>query len=298
MTRSPKRARVALVTDSTSCLPPESTEGIDALLAIVPLNVTVDGATFVEGETITRGEVAEAQERGAELSTSRPAPARVLEAYEELVERGATHIVSVHAAAQLSSTVSSARLAAAEAPVPVEVIDSSTLGMAMGFAVMAGLEAAAGGAEMDDVAARVREVAAGAQAAFYVDSLEPLRRGGRVGRAGALLGSALSIKPLLTLHDGVIEPLERVRTTNRAMDRLVERTRTSIDELSTGGPGRTVVAVHSLARQDLAADVLARLQEECGDAVSSWVEAPLGAVVTVHVGAGTVACVVARLPEI
>lgn len=296
--RSSRRVRVALVTDSTSCLPPETTEGIDALLAIVPLNVTVDGATFVEGETITRDEVAEAQERGAELSTSRPAPARVLETYEELVDRGATHIVSVHAAAQLSSTVSSARLAAAEASAPVEVIDSPTLGMAMGFAVMAGLEAAADGAEMDDVAARVREVAAGAQAAFYVDSLEPLRRGGRVGRAGALLGSALSIKPLLTLHDGVIEPLERVRTTNRAMDRLVERTRTSIEELSTARPGRTVVAVHSLARQDLATDVLARLREECGDEVSSWVEAPLGAVVTVHVGAGTVACVVARLPEI
>ena len=122
-------------------------------------------------------------------------------------------MVSVHLSAQMSGTVESARLAAKESPVPVEVVDSESLGMGLGFAVLSAAAAAAGGRPIDEVA----EAAAASgrrrrTAVFYVDTLEHLRRGGRIGAAAALLGSALAVKPLLHLVDGHIEPLEKVRT--------------------------------------------------------------------------------------
>ena len=105
---------------------------------------------------------------------------------------------------------------------PVTVVDSRALGMAMGYAVLAGARLAAGGASAEEVADAVRATCAASTVVFYVDTLEYLRRGGRIGKAGALLGSALSIKPILGLRDGHIVPLERVRTSTRAIARLEE----------------------------------------------------------------------------
>ena len=137
--------RVGVVTDSTACLPDELVAALGGTLAVVPLTVTIDGRSLVEGEGVTGETVAQAEENERELSTARPAPARMVEAYQYLAGQGCTEIVSVHAAAQLSSTVSSARLAAAESPVPVSVVDSTTMGMAMGFAALAGARSAVRG---------------------------------------------------------------------------------------------------------------------------------------------------------
>lgn len=256
--RGERGVRVGVVTDSTSCLPAELVEPYAAALAVVPLTVSIDGASFVEGESVTSDEVADAQARGAALTTSRPSPGRMAQAYEQLASQGCTHLVSVHASAELSSTVNSAHLAAAESPVPVVVIDSTTLGMAMGFAVLAGARRAARGGGVEAVAATVRQVAGDSRTAFYVDSLEPLRRGGRVGRAGAWLGSALSIKPLLQVRDGVIEPLARVRTTGKAIERLGAWGAATARELHRDGD-TLLCAVHALERTDLALTVAARL---------------------------------------
>ena len=100
--------------------------------------------------------------------------------------------------------MSSARLASLEAGLDVEVVDSRTLGMALGFGVLAALRWSQAGYDVDAVAEAARATCASSRTAFYVDSLEPLRRGGRIGRAGALFGSALSIKPLLQVDDGVV----------------------------------------------------------------------------------------------
>ena len=110
-----------------------------------------------------------------------------------------------------------------EAPVPVEVVDSRSLGMGMGYAVLSAAEAAAaGGVDRRGRRRRPRKRAAASMAVFYVDTLEHLRRGGRIGAAAALLGSALAVKPLLQLVDGHIEPLEKVRTSAKAIARLEE----------------------------------------------------------------------------
>lgn len=294
--------RVGVVTDSTACLTDELLAPYSAVVRVVPLNVTLDDATYVEGEDVTSDEVVAAQEAGVSVTTSRPSPARFVEAYRELADVGCTSIVSLHASAALSSTMSSAQLAGVESPVPVEVIDSRTIGMALGFGVLEAARVAVDGGDRDDVAQAATRTFESSRTAFYVDSLEPLRRGGRIGRAGAIFGSALSIKPLLHVHDGGIAPLARVRSSQKAISRLAQWALTQAESMSDS----RVCAVHSLERQDLAASLVRQVSvpaegENSDDGVPGvtmrWavgpVAAPLGAVVTAHVGAGAVAVVVA-----
>jgi DegV family protein with EDD domain len=195
-------------------------------------------------------------------------------------------VVSVHLSAQMSGTVESARLAAKESPVPVEVVDSESLGMGLGYAVLSASSVAAAGGTIDEVAEAARKRAAASHAVFYVDTLEHLRRGGRIGAAAALLGSALAMKPLLQMVDGHIEALEKVRTSAKAIARL--------EEVAVGlaGSGPVDLAVHHLASPDRAARLAARLRERVpglGDLHVSEV----GAVVGAHVGPGMLAVVVA-----
>lgn len=297
MTRPTRGTGVVIVTDSTACLSEELLEAAGGRVHVVPLTVAVDGENFVEGVDISTDEVSQAQERKAQITTSRPAPARMVELYAEIAEQGAEAIVAVHASSNLSSTVSSAHLAAAEATIPVVVIDSLTLGMAMGFAALAGARLAEAGADAGAVADVIRHVARSSRTVIYVDSLDALKRGGRVGRASALFGSALSIKPLLTVREGTIEPLERVRTRSKAMDRLVKRTVESVIELREESPTDEVfVAIHAQTRRDLADEIGARILVDLAEQPPPIVHAPLGAVVTAHVGVGTVATVVAASP--
>lgn len=281
----------AIVTDSTAYLPPELLEGLD--VRVVPLHVVVGGREFREGVDIGTSEVAAALRAFTPVSTSRPAPQAFLDAYEAAADAGADAVVSVHLSAELSSTLGGAQQAAARAPLPVTVIDSRALGMVMGHAVLAGARRAASGDSADEVARVVRETCAGASVVFYVDTLEFLRRGGRIGRAGALVGSALAIKPILGLRDGQIVPLERVRTATRAIGRLEDLAAEAA--LAAVGAGREVdLAVHHLDSAERAARLAERLAERVPGAGMRVVE--LGAVVGAHVGPGTLA--VAVVPRV
>jgi len=283
---------VAIVTDSTAYLPLAvvAREGI----RVVPLHVVVGGVQYCEGVDVSTAAVAAALRRFTPVSTSRPAPQSFLEAYEQLARDGAEAIVSVHLSADMSGTVDAASLAAGQAPVPVEVVDSRSLGMAMGFAVVSAAQAARGGAGAPAVADVARSRALAATALFYVDTLEHLRRGGRIGAASALLGSALAIKPLLALRDGRIEPVEKVRTATRALSRLEDL---AVEAADRAGPGGYDVAVQHLDSVERAHNLAARLAARLPHARMS--DAPevlvveLGAVVGAHVGPGTIAVVVA-----
>ena len=261
MARAGGRAgRVGVVTDSTACLPAELVAACapDAasLLRVAPLNVTIGDVTRPEDE-LGADAVASAQAEGIAVTTSRPSPAAFVEAYRALADAGCTSIVSLHASQALSSTVSSARLASLEAGLDVEVVDSRTLGMALGFGVLAALRWSQAGYDVDAVAEAARATCASSRTAFYVDSLEPLRRGGRIGRAGALFGSALSIKPLLQVDDGVIAPLARVRSRGKAVERLGTWALAQAENL---GEGERVCAVHSLQHSELAQVLVDRLR--------------------------------------
>ena len=280
---------VAIVTDSTAYLPQSVVDAHG--IHVVPLHVVIGGKEFSEGVDVTTAEVAKALRGFRPVSTSRPSPQAFLEAYEKAAAGGAQTIVSVHISADMSSTVESAHLAAKQSPVPVHVVDSRSLGMAMGYGVVSAALLAASGACAEDVAAQALSRAAAARVVFYVDTLEHLRRGGRIGSASAFLGSALAIKPILELVEGHIRPLEKVRTSSRALARLEE-----ISVAAASGPvGGVDIAVHHLDSAARAEDLAGRLRSRVESAHEvSVVE--LGAVVGAHVGPGTLAVAVSPRP--
>lgn len=281
---------VAVVTDSTAYLP----SGVAAAngISVVPMRLAIGGESYDEGRGVTPEEVARALRDFVPVSTSRPSPAVFTQLYDALADAGHDAIVSVHISSQMSATLSSAQLAARDARIPVTVIDSETIGMAMGFGVIAAAESAASGADAADVAATARRHTGASTTVFYVDTLEHLRRGGRIGRASALMGSALSIKPLLTVRDGHIEPLERVRTTNKALARLVQHAVDTVSDLEEHDDLDGIdVAVHHLDSRDRAETLIEQLAEKL-PAARRMLLVELGAAVGAHVGPGTLAVVV------
>jgi DegV family protein with EDD domain len=276
---------VAVVTDSTGYLPAGTAELLG--VQVVPLQVIVGGIVRAEGEEIGPSEVAAVLTRGHSVSTSRPSPSLFAAAYHRALAAGATSIVSVQLSGSMSGTVEAARLAAADVGGDITVIDSRSVGMGMGFAVIAAAEAAAAGAQRDAVVDTVARTLAATDVIFYVDTLEFLRRGGRIGPARAMLGSALSVKPLLCLRDGRIEPLERVRTASRAIAWLEELV------AERAGDDTVSIAVHHLdapARAQQVAEMLDNRLPKVDDIVTCEV----GAVVGAHTGPGMLAVVVCK----
>jgi len=277
-------AGVAIVTDSTAYLPTELVEA--HAITVVPLQVVIGGEARNEGDA-TSATVAEALRSWTPVSTSRPSPGAFLDVYERLAAEGCTGIVSVHLSADMSGTYESALLAARDAPVPTRVVDSRSLGMGLGFAAVTAAETAQQGAAVDDVAGAAEKRAAATTAVFYVDTLEYLRRGGRIGAGAALLGSALAVKPLLHLVDGRIEPLEKVRTSSRAIARLEEIA------VAAGTHAPVVdIAVAHLANRDRAHQLADRLRGRLPRLGALHI-GEVGAVVGAHVGPGMLAVVVA-----
>jgi DegV family protein with EDD domain len=281
---------VAVVTDSTAYLPGELVDqlGID----VVPLYVVLAGRSGREGQDIGPVEVARALAvRGQTVSTSRPTPGDFVAAYRRALDGGAERLVSVHLSAELSGTWDAARLAAAQVGEHiVTVVDSRSTAMGMGFAVLAAARAAAAGADADAVAQAARETASATRTLFVVDTLEHLRRGGRIGAAAAVLGSALAVKPVLHMLDGRVVPLEKVRTSARALHRLVQRA------VEAAGDGPVSIAVHHLAAPERAERLAAEVRERLPGLQELHVS-ELGAAIGAHVGPGAVGIVVAPGPE-
>jgi DegV family protein with EDD domain len=278
--------RVAVVTDSTAYLSPGLADEHD--VTEVPLHVVLRDRSGQEGADVSPADVAAAlAERHVQVSTSRPTPGEFVEHYRSL---DVSCVVSVHLSAELSGTYDAAVLAAAQVAdegIEVRVLDSRSIAMGLGFAVLAAARTAADGGDVDAVEQAARDAAARTDVLFYVDTLEHLRRGGRIGAAAALFGAALAVKPLLHVQDGQIAALEKVRTTSKALARLealvVERS----------GEDTVDVAVHHLAAPDGAQALAERLRvrlPRLGDLHVSEV----GAVVGAHVGPGLLGVVVSR----
>ena len=274
---------VAIVTDSTAYLDTARAAGAD--VAVVPLQVVVEGRSYEEGTTFGPRDLADALRQRVRVSTSRPSPRAFLDAYEAAATSGAGGVVSVHISGHLSGTADAASLAAHDSPVPVEVVDSYSLGMGLGYAVLAAAEAADQGMALDQVAEVARRRALRSSAFFYVDTLEYLRRGGRIGAAAALLGTAFAVKPLLHLDGGAIQPLEKVRTSARAVARLEDLA------LERAGEGPVDVAVHHLDNAERAGALAGRLRARL-PSLGQLLVSEVGAVIGAHVGTGLLAVVV------
>jgi DegV family protein with EDD domain len=280
---------VAVLTDSTAYLPPHLLEQYD--IDVVPLYVVLPGRSGREGREIGPDDVARALAvRGQRVSTSRPTPGDFVLAFRHRLEQGADRLVSIHLSSELSGTCDAARLAAAQVGEHlVTVIDSRSAAMGVGFPVLAAARAAADGASAQDVAEVARATAAATRTFFVVDTLEHLRRGGRIGSAAAVLGSALAVKPLLNMRNGQVLPLEKVRTFARALSRLVQRA------VEAAGEGPVSVAVHHLAAPERAERLASELRHRL-PALGELFVSELGAAIGAHVGPGAVGIVVS--PEV
>jgi DegV family protein with EDD domain len=278
--------RVRVVTDSTSCLRADlvAAHGIE----IVPLRVTLGSHTAVDGVDVTADDLALALREKMPVSTSRPSPAEFAAAYRRLLDEGATHVVSVHLSAALSGTWESAVLADQDFPHGVvRIVDSRSTAMALGFAVLAAATRAADGASAAQVQQAATTTVDATRTLFYVDTLEYLRRGGRIGTAAALLGTTLAVKPLLHLVEGQIVALEKVRTSAKAVARLVDLT------VRTAADGAVDLAVHHVGAAGRAAaltDELRAALPKIGECYLS----ELGPVVGAHLGPGALGTVVVR----
>jgi DegV family protein with EDD domain len=281
------RMPVAVVTDSTAYLPAELGGSYD--LTVVPLTVVVNGVEGLEGTEITPAEVARAlSARRVAVSTSRPSPEQFGTAYRSLLDAGAEGIVSIHLSSQLSGTYDAARLAAAAFGDQVQVVDSGTTGMGLGFVALAATTEAGHGAAIEEVRRAATDHAGRVSTLFYVDTLEFLRRGGRINAASALVGTALSVKPILHVVNGSIVLRDKVRTAGRALAKLVDLA------VDAAGDGAADIAVHHLGTPDRAAALADALTMRLGDRLRDCYITEIGAVVAAHVGPGVAGVVVHR----
>jgi DegV family protein with EDD domain len=214
----PTSARpIHIVTDSTSDIPAPELDGLP--VTVVPLSVEFGGEVFRDGIDISRGEFLDRLRSGAIPTTSQPSVGTFQEIYQRLTDDG-LDVVSIHIAEQFSGTMNSATTAARDFDDRVSVVDSGTLSMALGFLALEAAGMARDGQSGAEIAAHVERRRHHQRLYATLETLEYLHRGGRIGRAAALLGSALQLKPIVQVRDGEVVPVERVRTYRRALERL------------------------------------------------------------------------------
>ncbi len=214
---------VRVVTDSTSDIPPALAQELG--ISVVPLSVIFGDEVYREGIDINHDLFYEKMLRSKVLpTTSAPSVGDFLEVYERLLET-TDEIVSIHISSKLSATYNNACQAAAalaEKGARIEVIDGLSVSFGLTFMAAAAARAAAGGAGLAEIRKLVEGMIPRIRIVVVLDTLEYVRRGGRIGRARAFLGTVLRVKPILSLRDGEVHPEERVRTKSLALTRLVQ----------------------------------------------------------------------------
>ena len=273
---------VRVVTDSTADLPPEVVQELG--ITVVPLLVLFGDESYRDGIDLSSEQFYERLATSHVLPiTSQPPVGAFLETYRKLAAH-TDEIVSIHITGRASGTCESALQAgkALGGPTRVEIVDSTSASMGLGFQVIAAARAAQAGARLDEVAAVARSVGRRVYLLALLETLEYLRRGGRIGRAQAFLGSVLNLKPLLTIRDGVVHPVARVRTRARALDRIFR-------DCMACGDLEQVAVMHGTTPDD--AEMLAQRVRERLPGVPIHV-GRLGPALGVHGGPGIIGMVV------
>jgi DegV family protein with EDD domain len=268
--------RVAIVTDSTASLPAALTDELGITVAQIQVRI---GDQFDDESRISVPTLVEAMRGNLSVTTIPPDPGAFYWAYADAAAAGAEAVVSIHVSSRLSATVDTARDSAKQVRVPVHVVDTGTCGMSLGYAVLAAAEAAARGGDARKVIGAAMHSFQRGTELIYVDTLEFLKRGGRISPAVALLGTAMSMKPLLTMADGQITPLDKVLGSERALKRMVDIA------AKKAGEERVDVAVEHFAAEDRAHDLMRRLRKKIPGA-RKYMVTQVSSAIGAHVGPG------------
>jgi len=227
------RMGVRIVSDSACDLPPALCEELG--IEIVPLTIRFGAEELVDRVQLTTEAFWERLARTTVLpETAAPSVGAFESAFRSLQEQGADGIVCINLSSRMSATMQSAQIAAKalDGVCPVAVIDSQSASMGIGMLCLEAARVAGAGGDLDAVVSAVESARERSRVLFTVDTLEYLRKGGRIGGAQAMLGSMLSIKPVITIKDGAVEPAGKVRTRSKALRFMVDRVKERpIDQL-------------------------------------------------------------------
>ena len=253
--KPPRRDRTAIVTDSSAAIPASVLEHpLAAGLRQIPMPVMVGEQIYTEGSEELNQELPFALAANLPVRTSRPSPGGFEETYRELEAAGYARIVSVHISGGLSGTVEAAKMAATRVSIPVEVVDSRSAGMALGFMVMEVAVRAGFGLPVEGIVEYLKGAGEQSLVMFTVPNLEQLRRGGRISALKGLIGSMFQVKPVLALRDGTICLVERARSLDAAVDRIAAAAQVKAEAQPCG------IAVHGYGNRPAAEALAARLQ--------------------------------------
>jgi len=220
---------VRIVTDSTADIPREQAEALE--ITVVPLTVFFGNEAYLDGVDLDSETFYAKLQTSKDLPrTSQPSPAAFQEAYQQLIDEGADAILSIHLSSKLSGTYQSACTGRDSLPkdvkkIPIEVIDSQNISVSMSQAIIQAAEEARQGLSLEEIKAHVLDKLSRTHILAVLDTLEFIRRGGRIGAASALLGTMLSFKPIISLKDGEVVPVERPRTRSKAYERVAQLTK-------------------------------------------------------------------------
>lgn len=273
------KKKVAIVIDSTANLPDEVVQKYG--IHVVPQIVNWDGRSMLDGVELHAAEFYEKlPTTKSSPTTSQPSAGEFLEHFKKVAET-ADSIVGIFISEYLSGTLSSARTAKEMmGDYPLEIVDSRSASMGLGLIAIAAAQAATDGKDYKEVAAIARALVPKTRVMFVVDTLEYLHRGGRIGGAQRLIGSMLSVKPLLHLEDGKIEPLASVRTKKKALRHMLDL----IQQELAGKSGAHTAVLHAVASVE-AQDIADQLQASVNPV--ELLIGELSPVIGTHVGPGT-----------
>jgi DegV family protein with EDD domain len=268
--------RVAIVTDSTASLPADAVEKWG--ISVVQLELKV-GEQANDERRVPHAELAQAMRRNVDVATAPPPAPAFFWNYMDAASAGAEAIISIHISGGLSKTCDAAREAASQINIPVYVVDSRLCGLGLGYPVLAAAEAAASGATAQGVLGLLERRLRATTQMLYVDTLEYLRRGGRISRTQAALGQALSVKPVLILRNGLLEPMARGMGAERALRKAIA------EAVQRAGTGPVDVGVEHFQFADRAQQVLNDIRGRIPEVRHALVE-ETSAILGAHVGPG------------
>lgn len=273
---------IKIVTDSTSYIPEEFINKYD--ISVVSLNVIMNGESIREVDLDNETFYSKMEESTEIPSSSQPSPDEIYNTFENIIKEG-NYIVGIFISSDMSGTVSSANLIKnmllEKYPTAhIEIVDSRSNCMQMGYVAIEAAKAAAAGKSMEEVIDVCTSVINNSRFLFTPDTLDYLKKGGRIGGASALLGTLFQIKPILTVCDGKTTVFTKVRTKKKAVDTLVTTLVNDLQGKELGG-----VIVHHINCQDEGLSLAAKIKKQLG--VDVQIDT-IGPIIGLHVGPGSI----------